>query len=129
MSRLLSKEQIEDLLANVLNCDKIGQWKHDKISCCCPVHGESHPSFGINANFFPDGASEPIQVYNCFDKDTKVITGKGVLPIKYLLDNPCRIINGKGEWESVQFKPYGFSRLMKITLIHSLGMTIMSYSS
>ena len=39
MSRLLSKEQIEDLLSNVLHCDKIGQWKHDKISCCCPVHG------------------------------------------------------------------------------------------
>lgn len=81
----------------------------------CSWLGESHPSFGINANFHAD-SGEVLQVWNCFDKDTKVITDKGILPIKYLLDNPCQIINGKGEWESVQFKPYGFSRLMKITL-------------
>ena len=39
MSGILSKEQIEDLLVNVLGCDKLGYWKNDKISCCCPVHG------------------------------------------------------------------------------------------
>ena len=38
MSYLLTHEQIEDLLGNVLNCDQIKPWKKDKISCCCPVH-------------------------------------------------------------------------------------------
>ena len=115
-SNLLSKSQIEDLLINVLGCTNVKGWKQDKISCCCPVHGEKNPSFGVNCNYVPEGSSEVLQVFNCFSKDTKVITSKGVLPISDLLNAPCSIINGKGVWETVQFKSFGFSRLMKVVL-------------
>ena len=115
-NNLLSKSQIEDLLINVLGCTNVKGWKQDKISCCCPVHGEKNPSFGINCNYVPEGSSEVLQVFNCFGKDTKVITSKGVLPISDLLNAPCSIINGKGAWETVQFKSFGFSGLMKVVL-------------
>lgn len=65
MSDQLTKEQIEDLLSNVLQCDKIGRWKGDKISCCCPIHGENNPSFAILAGFKPEGSDRIIQSYNC----------------------------------------------------------------
>lgn len=34
----LSKNQIEDLLENVLEVSKINPWKGSKIQFCCPVH-------------------------------------------------------------------------------------------
>lgn len=112
-----SKEQIEDLLVNVLDVTKMCSWKGNKIQFTCPVHGERHPSCGIDIDYCPDGEPDLHgQVFNCFDKDTQVITHEGVKPIKELLKSPCKIINGKGEWEEVRFKRFGIQRLMKVTL-------------
>lgn len=38
MKTNLSKNQIEDLLENVLEVPKINSWKGSKIQFCCPVH-------------------------------------------------------------------------------------------
>lgn len=59
---VFTKEQIEDLLVNVLETPKITQWKGDKIQFCCTVHNESNPSAGINLDFGEDHR----QVFNCF---------------------------------------------------------------
>lgn len=67
MSGVFTKEQIEDLLDNVLETPKRTQWKGDKIQFCCPIHGERNPSCGINLDYCPD--DEPDlhgQVFNCF---------------------------------------------------------------
>lgn len=56
----LTHEQIEDLLENVLEVPKMNSWKGDKIQFCCPVHNESNPSMGINADL------EGKQVCHCF---------------------------------------------------------------
>jgi DNA primase len=64
----LSQDQIVDLL-EYIGVDKIGNWKGEKISFCCPIHGERHPSCGINADFHPDdddGDGSGYQVFNCF---------------------------------------------------------------
>lgn len=62
----LSKEQIVDLL-NYIGVDKIGEWKDNTIQFCCPIHGESNPSCGINCDFVPrDSLGSHYQVYNCF---------------------------------------------------------------
>ena len=74
MSNLLSHEQIEDLL-DYIGAEKVGIWKGDKINFCCPIHGESHPSCGINADFTPEDSLTPIQVFNCFSCHTS-----GTLP-------------------------------------------------
>lgn len=66
MSKGFSKEQVEDLLINVLHSPKIMPWKGDKIQFCCTVHGESHPSAGININYVPDGSSSHYAVFHCF---------------------------------------------------------------
>ena len=63
MKSMLSKDQIEDML-EYIDVQKVGQWKGDKISFCCPIHGENNPSCGINADLNVDG--EHIQVFNCF---------------------------------------------------------------
>lgn len=39
MSSSLTKDQIEDLLINVLDAYKVNQWKGDKIQFTCTVHG------------------------------------------------------------------------------------------
>lgn len=65
MTNLLTKEQIEDLL-HYIDIDKVQQWKGDKIQFCCPIHGESHPSCGINAHYQKDFHSPVTQVFNCF---------------------------------------------------------------
>lgn len=62
---MYTKEQIEDLLINVLHTPKIGRWKGDKIQFCCTIHGESHPSCGININFSPN-LGEHYTVFHCF---------------------------------------------------------------
>ena len=62
---LLSHEQIEDLLLNVIGVTKMNQWKEDKIQFCCPVHHENRPSCGINADFSPN-TGEHYQVFHCF---------------------------------------------------------------
>lgn len=64
MKTLLTHEDIEDLLVNVLDCGKVKSWKNDKIACCCPIHGESNPSFAVMANYSPDGM-KVIQSFNC----------------------------------------------------------------
>ena len=81
---LLSKEQIEDLLS-FIGTDKVNSWKGDKISFCCPVHGESHPSAGINANFTPEGSGEVFQVFNCFS-----CGASGSIPRFLMLSMPDR---------------------------------------
>lgn len=62
-----TKEQIEDLLQNVLDTPKMTSWKGDKIQFCCTIHGETHPSCGINLDFCPPGSPDlHEQVFNCF---------------------------------------------------------------
>lgn len=66
MSKYLTKEQIEDLL-HYIGVTEIRSWKGDKIQFCCPIHGESHPSCGINIDYAPDGTfGKHYQVYHCF---------------------------------------------------------------
>lgn len=62
-----TKEQIEDLLVNVLDTPVMKDWKGSKIQFCCTIHGEKNPSCGIDIDYCPDG--EPNlhgQVFNCF---------------------------------------------------------------
>ena len=66
MSKGLSKDQIEDLLINVLHSPKIMPWKDTKIQFCCTVHGESHPSAGIDIDFVPQDSNSHYQVFHCF---------------------------------------------------------------
>lgn len=64
---MMTKEQVEDLLVNVLEVHKIMQWKGNKIQFTCPVHNETHPSAGINIDFSPDDRpNEHLQVMHCF---------------------------------------------------------------
>lgn len=66
MGARLSHDQIEDLL-DYIGVDNVKQWKGDKIQFCCPIHGESHPSCGINADYSPsDNQGEHYQVFHCF---------------------------------------------------------------
>ena len=95
----LTQDQIEDLL-DYIGVEKVGQWKGDKINFCCPIHHEKNPSCGINADYVP--VDEPFthyQVFNCFHKDTKVITKDGVKPIRDLIGKKTFIINGNGQLE------------------------------
>lgn len=71
----LSKEQTLDLL-NYVGAQKIGPWKGDKISACCPIHHERNPSFGINLDYEPknergEPTGEHFQVFNCFSCGAK----------------------------------------------------------
>lgn len=67
---MLSHDQITDLL-EYIEVDKIGKWKGDKISFCCPIHHETHESAGIHANYVtPDGSLEHLQIYHCFSCDS-----------------------------------------------------------
>ena len=62
-----TKEQIEDLLVNVLDVTKMCSWKGNKSQFTCPVHGERHPSCGIDIDYCPDGEPDLHgQVFNCF---------------------------------------------------------------
>lgn len=62
-----TKEQIEDLLVNVLDTPKMNYWKGDKIQFCCTIHGESNPSCGIDIDYCPPDEPELHgQVFNCF---------------------------------------------------------------
>lgn len=63
-TNLLTKDQIEDLLLNVLESPKIARWKGDRIQFCCTVHGEINPSAGIHSAFETD--SGIIQTFHCF---------------------------------------------------------------
>lgn len=62
---LLSKDQIEDLLS-FIGVDDILIWKGDRVQFCCPIHHESHPSCGINADFSPPDSNLHLQVFHCF---------------------------------------------------------------
>ena len=66
MSKGLTKEQVDDLLDNVIGVTKRMGWKGTKQQFTCPVHGESHPSAGINIDFVPPDSSAHLQVFNCF---------------------------------------------------------------
>lgn len=117
MKSSLNKSQVEDLLINVLRSPKVMPWKGSKVQFCCPVHGESHPSAGIDIDFntedSPDGH---FQVFHCFEGNTKIITDKGVFAIKDLVGSECSIINGNGEWETTKFKSFGKQQLYKLVL-------------
>lgn len=55
MSVDLTQEQIDDLL---IYCGSSPTyWKNEKMNVCCPVHGESNPSMGVNSD---------MQVCHCF---------------------------------------------------------------
>ena len=63
----ITKDQVEDLLINVLQTPKIMPWKGDKIQFCCTIHGESNPSCGINLDFRPeDKPNSSYAVFHCF---------------------------------------------------------------
>lgn len=66
MSKGLTQDQVEDLLVNVLHSPKIMPWKGSKIQFCCTVHGESHPSAGIDIDFVPTDSNSHYQVFHCF---------------------------------------------------------------
>ena len=56
----LTQEQIEDLL---IYCGTSPTyWKNEKTNVCCPVHGESNPSMGVNSD---------MQVCHCFSCGSK----------------------------------------------------------
>lgn len=64
---VFTKEQIEDLLVNVLDTPKMNDWKGNKIQFCCTIHGERNPSCGIDIDYCPPGEPELHgQVFNCF---------------------------------------------------------------
>ena len=66
MRSLLTQDEIEDLL-EFIGVDKIGVWKNGKkIQFCCPIHGETHPSCGINIEYMPEKSSQILQVFSCF---------------------------------------------------------------
>ena len=64
---VFTKEQIEDLLVNVLDTPKMNDWKGSKIQFCCTIHGEKNPSCGIDIDYCPPDEPELHgQVFNCF---------------------------------------------------------------
>ena len=64
---VFTKEQIEDILVNVLDTPKMNDWKGNKIQFCCTIHGESNPSCGIDIDYCPPDEPELHgQVFNCF---------------------------------------------------------------
>jgi len=66
MKSALTHTQIEDLLL-YCGADKLQMWKGNKIQFCCPIHGESNPSCGIDSDFSPpDEPTEHYQVFHCF---------------------------------------------------------------
>lgn len=87
----MTKDQIEDLLEDVLGSPKMTNWKGDKIQFCCTVHGESNPSCGINIDYRP--ANEPnksMQVFHCFS-----CGAGGTIPWLVLQSLPDRFKNIK----------------------------------
>lgn len=63
----MTKDQIYDLLVNVLDSPKVNDWKGNKIQFCCTIHGESHPSCGITVDYCPpDEPNLHGQYFNCF---------------------------------------------------------------
>ena len=62
----LTREQVEDLLDNVVQVEKRKQWKGTKCQFCCPIHGENNPSCGVDIAWTPRDSSGVFQVFNCF---------------------------------------------------------------
>lgn len=99
---MLTKEQIEDLLDNVVQTPERRDWKGTKIQFCCTVHGESHPSCGINMDFSPDDKPhEHYQVVHCFSCGFS-----GTIPWFVFKSLPDRFKTVK-EVEDFLFKRYG----------------------
>lgn len=67
---LLTKEQIDDLLDNVIGVEKRNGWKGDSQQFTCPIHGESHPSCGITVGMTSDYGEEK-QLFHCFSCGAK----------------------------------------------------------
>ncbi len=105
MSNQLTHEQIEDLLVNVLQCRKVGRWKGEKISCCCPIHNEENPSFAIIADFKPDGSDEVIQSYNCL-----ACGAHGSIPrlLTEAMPDKFPALKGAISYEAFQFLAYRY---------------------
>ena len=96
---MLTHSQIEDLLCNVIGVEKINHWKGDKIQFTCPVHHESHPSCGINADY----GSDHVAVFHCFS-----CGAKGTLVWLLYKSLPDRFKSVKSAEEFMQ-KRYGYS--------------------
>ena len=99
---MLTKEQVEDLLRNVVHASVIKDWKGNKIQFTCTVHGESHPSAGINIDFVPnDRPNDHFQVMHCFSCGFS-----GTIPWFVYKSLPDKFKNVK-EVEDFLFKRYG----------------------
>lgn len=99
---MMTKEQVEDLLDNVVCTPERKDWKGTKIQFCCTVHGESHPSCGINIDFTPDDRpNDHFQVVHCFSCGFS-----GTIPWFVFKSLPDRFKNIK-EVEDFLLKRYG----------------------
>jgi len=100
----LDKNQIEDLLHNVVYSSEVLSWKGNKIQFCCTVHGESHPSCGINLDFSPmDSPNKHYQCFNCL-----ACGAHGTIPWFLFKSLPDKFKNLK-QAEKFIFERYGVS--------------------
>lgn len=65
----LTREQVEDLLDEVIQVDKRRDWKGDSCQMCCPVHGESNPSMGVTLDYEIDDSV--FTSFHCFSCGAK----------------------------------------------------------
>ena len=102
MPNMMTKEQFDDLLDNVIGVVKRVGWKGDKQQFTCPVHGESHPSAGVNLDFTPDDKpNDHYQVVHCFSCGFS-----GTIPWFVFKSLPDKFKSIK-EVEDFLFKRYG----------------------
>lgn len=85
----------------------VAKWDEKNKKGLCPFHKDVNPSFIWN---------DKNNSFHCFAKETNIITDKGIIPIKDLVNKKSTVINGNGEWEDVIFRNCGKQELMKITL-------------
>lgn len=59
------------------------------------------------------------EAINCFAGETRVLTKKGVYPIRELAGTNCELLTSDGEWVDAPVKAFGKQELLKITLSRS----------
>lgn len=95
----------------------IGKVKGDTVKITCPWHKngqENHPSCHVYAR--RDNPDVYYGTVHCLGAGTKIPTKNGIKNIENLIHEPTEIINGNGDWEKTQFKCYGKSEIVKLTL-------------